>query len=76
LEVKDEWIVGDSTSSGRSYVVHAIWPRFIIEIIEVDNDEWKVGTLDWIDDPSPNAAASWTKKAADVFFDWIQVAVE
>jgi len=70
----DSWIVGDSPDSGRTYVVHAVAPRFILEVVELQNDEWKVGALVWLDDPGPEEAAHWSSEAGDVFFRSIQVA--
>ncbi len=72
----DEWIVGDAPSSGRTYVVHAVAPRFILEIVERDDHSWETGALYWLDDPEPGAAKPLMKEAGEVFMRWIQVAHE
>jgi len=68
----DEWIVGDSPSSGRTYVVHAVAPRFILEMVE-RADSWETCALHWLDDPKPGSAKRLMKEAGEVFRGWIQV---
>lgn len=68
----DPWIVGNSPDSGRTYVVHSVWPRFFLEIIEGEHDIWRPGALVWIDDPGTKNAAIWSAEAGKVYFAAIQ----
>lgn len=72
----DEWIVGDAGEPGRSYVVHNIWPRFTVELVEADEGDWRVGCLSWQDDLGPMEATHWTRAAGDVFLEWLQTGSE
>jgi len=64
----DEWIVGNSPLSGRTYMIHSQHPRFILEVIDLGNREWNAGSLVWIDDPGAREAGRWTMQAIDVYF--------
>lgn len=64
----DSWIVGEAPVSGRRYVVHLEYPRFAIEVVELEHEKWNPGALVWIDDPGPADAAGWTRRAGEVYF--------
>lgn len=69
----DEWIVGKSSHSARTYMIHTANPRFVLEVIDLGNRQWKAGALDWIDDPGGANAARWTRQAVDVYFMSIEM---
>jgi len=63
----DEWIVGNSPLSGRTYVVHTKGPRFFVEIIDLGNREREAGAMTWIEEPVAVNALHWSKEALDVY---------
>ncbi len=64
----DSWIVGWSLESHRNQVIHATFPRFIIEIVELEHESWRVRALEWIDDPGSADAARWSSEAGRQHF--------
>ncbi|MFO0691549.1 MAG: hypothetical protein U0900_22825 [Myxococcota bacterium] len=67
----DPWIVGDSPESGRTYVVHCVEPRFVIEIHELSEADWDFGALVWLDRVSTEDATFWSQQAAHIYFQWV-----
>ena len=65
--VFDSWIVGNSPDSGRTYVIHAVAPRFIVEILDFLDGARKFGALEWIDDPGLTDAARWSGEASEIY---------
>ena len=63
----DAWLIAEGSESGRWYVVHALEPRFILEIIDVD-DGYESGETMLLD-PCEDAAllARLAREAGELF---------
>jgi hypothetical protein len=68
----DGWVIGKSADRGRTLVVHAVQPRFYVEMTQTTEDTWKAGAVHWLD-PSPPTedVHQWSQVAGDVFFSWV-----
>ena len=46
----DEWLVAEGTDSGRWYIIHAVEPRFIMEMLDEDDGGYSSGEAFIIDE--------------------------
>lgn len=65
----DEWIIGEGATSGEWYVTHAMRPRFLARIEEIEEGDGAIELVDveWFD-PLPGAAeaARLARRAGEV----------
>jgi len=49
ISIIDKWLVAEGTDSGRWYIVHTAWPRFILEMCDDDDGGYGSGESVQID---------------------------
>jgi hypothetical protein len=46
----DKWLIGEGTDTGRWYVVHTQFPRFVIEMCDRDGGGYESGPVEMLDE--------------------------
>jgi len=64
----DEWLVAEGAESGRWYVVHTQYPRFVIEICDLDDGGYESGQSEVFDEClDASLLARLAREAGEVF---------
>jgi len=64
----DEWLVADGSDSGRRFIVHTQYPRFVLEMCDLDNGGYESGQFDYFDECLDAALlAKLARQAGEVF---------
>lgn len=68
ISFTDEWLVAKGTESGRWYVVHTQYPKFLMEICDCDDGGYESGHTDLYDEClDVSLLARLAREAGEVF---------
>ena len=69
----DEWLVAEGTVSNRWYVVHTLYPRFVIEMCDCDDGGYESGQFEFYDEClDASLLARLSREAGVVFSQYVK----